>query len=49
MENNIEATMFNSIQENLKDDYYLIPYNSYDDVGTFYKGLKGFGELAAEC
>ena len=41
MENNIEATMFSSIQENLKDDYYLIPYNTYDNVQTY----KGFGGL----
>ena len=40
-ENNIEATMFSSIQENLKDDYYLIPYNTYDNVQNFYKGLRG--------
>lgn len=48
IENNIEATMFNSIQENLKDDYYLIPYNSYDDVETFYKGLRGFADLEVD-
>ena len=48
MENNIEATMFNSIQENLEDDYYLIPYNSYDDVQIFYKGLRGFADLEVD-
>lgn len=48
MENNIEASMFNSVQENLKDNYYLIPYNSYDDIQTFYKGLKGFAELEVD-
>ena len=48
LENNIEATMFNSIQENLKDDYYLIPYNIYDDVQNFYKGLRGFTDLEVD-
>ncbi|HHV96693.1 MAG TPA: substrate-binding domain-containing protein [Clostridiaceae bacterium] len=48
LENNIEATMFNSIQENLKDDYYLIPYNTYDDVQNFYKGLRGFTDLEVD-
>ncbi len=48
MENNIEATMFSSIQENLKDDYYLIPYNTYDNVQNFYKGLRGFTELEVD-
>ncbi|HOJ11057.1 MAG TPA: GntR family transcriptional regulator [Clostridiales bacterium] len=44
-ENNVEAPIFNSIQENLKDDYFLIPYNSYDNNEIFYKGIKGLMEL----
>jgi Transcriptional regulators len=45
VENNVEAAIFNSIQEQLKEDYYVIPYNSYDNNDMFYKGLKGFNEL----
>ncbi|NLC67632.1 MAG: substrate-binding domain-containing protein [Clostridiaceae bacterium] len=48
LENNIEATMFNSIQGNLKDNYYVIPYNSYDKLDLFYKGIKGFSELGVD-
>jgi len=45
LENNVEAAIFNSIQQNLKEDCFLIPYNSYNNTGNFYKGLKGFAEL----
>ncbi len=45
LENNVEAEIFNSIQRNLKEDYFVIPYNSYNDTISFYKGLKGFVEL----
>lgn len=45
LENNVEAEMFNSIQQNLKEDYFLIPYNSYNNTDNFYKGLKGFVQL----
>lgn len=45
LESDIEIGVFNGIQENLKDDYFVIPYNSYDDVDMFYKGLRGFIEL----
>lgn len=48
MENNVEAGIFNSIQENLKDDYFVIPYNSYDKPELFYKGLKGLEELEVD-
>jgi len=48
LENNVEAGMFNSIHENLRDDYYLIPYNSYNKLETFYKGIKGFTELGVD-
>lgn len=45
LENNVEAEIFNSIQKNLKEDYFVIPYNSYNNTENFYKGLKGFVEL----
>ncbi|NJD04498.1 MAG: LacI family transcriptional regulator [Ruminiclostridium sp.] len=45
LESDVEIGLFNGIQENLKDDYFVIPYNSYDNVEMFYKGLKGFMEL----
>ncbi|NJD04077.1 MAG: LacI family transcriptional regulator [Ruminiclostridium sp.] len=45
LESDVEIGLFNGIQENLKDDYFIIPYNSYDNVDMFYKGLKGFMEL----
>jgi Transcriptional regulators len=42
---NAEAVLLGSIQENLKDDYFIVPFNSYNDTEIFYKGLKGFIEL----
>lgn len=48
MESSFEPLVFNSIQENLKDDYFVIPYNSYDDIELFYKGVKGFVELGVD-
>jgi len=45
LENNVEAEIINSIQMNLGDDAYIIPYNSYNDTKNLYKGLKGFTEL----
>ena len=48
VESNVEAGMFNSIQENLKDDYYVIPYNSYNKLELFYKGIKGFNDLEVD-
>lgn len=47
-ESNVETGMFNSIQENLKEDYYVIPYNSYNKLDLFYKGIKGFTELEVD-
>lgn len=47
-ENNVEAGMFNSIHDNLRDDYYVIPYNSYNKLDIFYKGIKGFTELEVD-
>jgi GntR family transcriptional regulator of arabinose operon len=48
MENNVEAGIFNSIQMNLKDNYFVIPYNSYNNIENFYKGLKGFTSLEVD-
>ncbi len=48
LESNVEAGMFNSIQKNLKDDYYVIPYNSYNKLELFYKGIKGLVELEVD-
>lgn len=45
LESSVEAGMFSSIQENLKDGYYVIPYNFYHNSGLFYKGLRGLMEL----
>lgn len=49
MENNVEAGMFNGIQKNLKDDYFVIPYNSYNKLDLFYKGIKGLMELEVDA
>ncbi len=48
LESNVEAGMFNSIQENLKESFYVIPYNSYNKLELFYKGIKGFAELETD-
>lgn len=48
MENNVEAAMLNSIQGNLTEDYYVIPYNSYNKLDLFYKGIKGLAELGVD-
>lgn len=48
LESNVEAGIFNSIQQNLKDEYYVVPYNSYNKLELFYKGIKGFSELEAD-
>ena len=45
LENNVEAEIINSIQMDLRDGAYIIPYNSYNDTKNLYKGLKGFTEL----
>ncbi len=41
-ESEVEIDMFNSIQAHLPEDYFVIPYNSYDQNELFYKGLRGF-------
>ncbi|HHW31430.1 MAG TPA: substrate-binding domain-containing protein [Clostridiaceae bacterium] len=48
LENNVEALMFNSIQKELKDNYFLVPYNSFNKSSNFYKGLKGFIDLEVD-
>lgn len=48
MESNVEAAMFNGIHDNLTEDYYVIPYNSYNKLDLFYKGLNGFTELGVD-
>lgn len=48
LENNVEALMFNRIQKELKDNYFLVPYNSFNESSNFYKGLKGFMELEVD-
>lgn len=45
VESDVEIGVFNAIQDHLKKDYYVIPYNSYNRLDTFYRGLKGFQEL----
>jgi len=48
MENNVEANMFNGIHDNLTEDSYVIPYNTYNKLDLFYKGIKGFMELGVD-
>ena len=48
MEDNVEAAMFNNIQEHLREDYFVIPYNSYNKNDFFYKGIKGFMDLEVD-
>ena len=48
LESNVEAGMFNSINDNLTEDCYVIPYNSYNKLDLFYKGIKGFTELGVD-
>jgi GntR family transcriptional regulator of arabinose operon len=48
IEDNVEAAMFNNIQEHLREGYFVIPYNSYNNNDLFYKGLKGFTELEVD-
>ncbi|RCX09339.1 DNA-binding LacI/PurR family transcriptional regulator [Anaerobacterium chartisolvens] len=48
MENNVEAGMFNAINEGLAEGYYVIPYNFYNKLDLFYKGLKGLTELGVD-
>src|SRR5262249_12317548 len=43
--NDVEMGIYDGIQQTLTSEYFTIPYNTYDDIDRFYKGLKGFGEM----